>query len=91
MQTFTCAQLDKYIVQAAEVTPEELFDKFRAIVDMYILAGSELEVNIETAMRNKVLKVITFQDACPGFLLMIGSCCHLHEPTPGDFGLDKYL
>lgn len=24
---------------------------------MYILAGSELEVNIETAMRNKVLKV----------------------------------
>lgn len=51
-------QLDAYVLQASEMPPGELFDKFRAIVDMYILAGSELEVNIETAMRNKVLKVM---------------------------------
>ncbi|CAB1102890.1 unnamed protein product [Ectocarpus sp. CCAP 1310/34] len=30
---------------------------FVKIVDMYILAGSEMEINIETAMRKKVLEV----------------------------------
>lgn len=49
-------------MQVGELTPEELFAKFRSIVDMYILAGSELEVNIETAMRNKVLKVSSLRE-----------------------------
>lgn len=52
-----CVQVDSYIAKAATIEPEPQFLEFRGIVNMYIMPGSELEVNIETAMRNKILKV----------------------------------
>lgn len=45
-----------------ETPTQGIFTHFRRIVDMYILAGSELEINIETAMRNKVLEVCDDDD-----------------------------
>lgn len=50
-------QLDRYIENAAVTEVETQFGAFREIINMYILPGSEMEVNIETAMRNKILKV----------------------------------
>lgn len=50
-------QVESYTLQAVTTTPQELFVLYEEIVKTYILAGSELEVNIETAMRNKILKV----------------------------------
>lgn len=49
--------MERYVRITPTLSADELFEKFREIVDLYILAGSDLEVNIETAMRNKVLKV----------------------------------
>lgn len=54
---FVICQLDRYIEKSGNMEPEKQFEHFRDIVNMYILPGSELEVNIETAMRNKILKV----------------------------------
>ncbi len=48
-----------YRTEAEQKSAEELFVLFRRIVDMYVLAGSEMEINIETAMRKKVLLVRT--------------------------------
>ena len=50
-------QVECYVESCDQNPAEEVFSQFRNIVDMYILAGSELEINIETAMRNKILKV----------------------------------
>lgn len=52
-------QVGVYRIEAERKSAEELFVLFRKIVDMYILAGSEMEINIETAMRKKVLLVRT--------------------------------
>ena len=54
---FRVRQLDRYIENAAVTEVETQFGAFREIINMYILPGSEMEVNIETAMRNKILKV----------------------------------
>ena len=51
-------QVECYLAFATDKnSTEEVFLRFRKIVDMYILAGSTLEINIETAMRNKILEV----------------------------------
>ncbi len=45
------------MAQAEKKTSEDLFVHFRSIVNVYIAAGSKLEINIGTSMRNKVLEV----------------------------------
>ena len=50
-------QVGVYRVEAERKPVDELFVLFRRIVNMYIVAGSELEINIATAMRKKVLEV----------------------------------
>ena len=50
-------QVEWYVAYTRENPAEESFLQFRNIVDMYILAGSKLEINIDTAMRNKILEV----------------------------------
>ena len=69
-------QVDRYIRRAEEGTDREIYVAFREIVDLYIVVGSELEVNIEAAMRNKVLQVrwrpcfclVAFGLVCFGFV-----------------------
>lgn len=50
-------QVECYVACAGENPSEELFVHFRHIVDMYIVEGSMLEININTVMRKKVLEV----------------------------------
>ncbi|CAB1120304.1 unnamed protein product [Ectocarpus sp. CCAP 1310/34] len=50
-------QVERYVAHAEKESAAELFVHFRRIVDKYIVSGSELELNIESAMRNKVLEV----------------------------------
>eukprot|EP00904_Undaria_pinnatifida_P007959 jgi/Undpi1/4293/HiC_scaffold_17.g07659.m1 len=73
VQDYLCSEsydflkaVDRYIRRAEEGTDREIYVAFREIVDLYIVVGSELEVNIEAAMRNKVLQLgewSTFQAA----------------------------
>ncbi|CAN0272958.1 unnamed protein product, partial [Discosporangium mesarthrocarpum] len=64
VQDFLCSesydflkQVDRYVEKTPSWEIDQQFKLFREIVDAYIVAGSELEVNIETAMRNRILKV----------------------------------
>ncbi|CAM9617718.1 unnamed protein product [Ectocarpus fasciculatus] len=50
-------EVAQYVTDAEKEPDEQLFVQFRRIVDVYILAGSELEINIESAMRKKVLEI----------------------------------
>ena len=51
------AQVDNYITQAGQRPTKDIFALFRRIVDTYVSAGSELEINIGTALRKGVLEV----------------------------------
>ncbi|CAM9558470.1 unnamed protein product [Ectocarpus sp. 4 AP-2014] len=50
-------EVERYVTHAENESAAERFVHFRRIVDKYIVSGSELELNIENAMRNKVLEV----------------------------------
>eukprot|EP00903_Cladosiphon_okamuranus_P009461 g9020.t1 len=50
-------EVECYLEYARETPAEEVFLQYRSIVDIYILAGSKLEININTAMRNKILEI----------------------------------
>ncbi|CAM9985464.1 unnamed protein product, partial [Ectocarpus fasciculatus] len=50
-------EVERYVTHAERESAGELFVRFRRIVDAYIVSGSELELNIENAMRNKVLEI----------------------------------
>ncbi|CAM9662596.1 unnamed protein product, partial [Ectocarpus sp. 8 AP-2014] len=50
-------EVERYVTHAENESAAELFVHFRRIVDKYIVSGSELELNIENAMRNKVLEI----------------------------------
>lgn len=71
MRRRNCSQAEIYFRRAETQSAEEIYPRYREIVDLYIVAGSELEVNIETAMRNKVLKV---QDVGVFAFVVCGTC-----------------
>ncbi|CAM9097690.1 unnamed protein product, partial [Hapterophycus canaliculatus] len=50
-------EVEKYIAQAEEGLVESDFVNFRTIVDTFILAGSELEINIHTAMQKQIIEI----------------------------------
>lgn len=68
MRRHDYSQVEIYTLRAETQSAEEIYARYRDIVDLYIVAGSELEVNIETAMRNKVLKVQGFS------VFLFGGC-----------------
>eukprot|EP00752_Nemacystus_decipiens_P006609 g5944.t2 len=46
-----------YVLQAEQSPAEDVFLHLRNIVNVYIAAGSELEINIGTSMRNSIFEV----------------------------------
>lgn len=46
-----------YVARAERSPAEDLFAHYRKVVNVYVSAGSKLEINIGTAMRNRVLEV----------------------------------
>ncbi|CAM9819244.1 unnamed protein product, partial [Choristocarpus tenellus] len=62
VQDFLCSESYDFLKEATAYRKrrgmiiDDQYNEFRVIVKRFVLAGSELEVNIETAMRNKILK-----------------------------------
>lgn len=50
-------QVEWYVAHAGQRPAEQLFSYFQKIINMHILAGSKLEINIGTALRVKILEV----------------------------------